>query len=997
MTQYIIDTGAVPDDGQGDPLRTAFTYTNENFSQIFAAGPVGSNVQIGNTTITTTILNSNLILSPSGIGRIQLNNTLFPRINDVYDLGTPSLRFNSIYLGTGGIDATGGIATTGNITAGYFIGNGSQLTGIVASTGSEVVNGNSNINIPDSGSNIYVTVNGTGNVVTFANSGVYVAGEVSATGNVAGNYFIGNGALLTGINIGYSNANVANFLPTYTGNLVSLTGPVVTTANVVAGNLLTSGAISATGNITGGNINTGRLNAGYITTGTTISALGNITTNSYFIGDGSLLTGLNLNYSNANVAAFLPTYTGNLASLTGPVVTTANITGGNLLTSGLISAAGLITGGNVRTGNITAGNVVTPGSVSATGNVITTGYFIGDGSQLTNLPIGNYSNANVAAFLPTYTGNLSSLTGPVTTTANITGGNILTGGLISAAGFITGGNVNTNRLNAANVTSSGSISAVGNVSGNNLIGATVTVTTVSALGNITGGNIQTTGQISAVGNIRGGNLSAPGGTVDAYIVSATGRIQGNSFVTTGIITATGNITGGNVTTGNLQAANVNADANISAAGNVTAKNFLGNVISVGLISTTGNVAGNYFIGNGALLTGITVNAGTSLTNGNSNVVVSANANVDIGVRGVGNVATFANTGAYITGEASVTGNVSGNYFIGNGSQLTGVVATAIGTLGNLSVTGNIATGGILSDNYYYANGQPVPAGITYTANTSPPPFPNIADQWWDTDNDVLYEFISDGVSTYWVDTTSPAFASGIIANVAITGSLLPIANVTYDIGSPGSYFNRGFFQTVTVGGNTSVAGNVIAGKVVSDLVVASVLANASAINLQTNGTNALSIDSSQNITTARRLPAASMPAGAVVQTVMSSAVGGSITNSTSYVDISSASVTITPSNSTSKIVVIATGTSAFSAVSGTNINADTQLIRSPTTSLQTQNIGGLFGAFGGVGLSGTVAYSYTDSPATTSPITYKLQQRVSNSASTLTSSNIWLIAMEITA
>ena len=357
MTQYIIDIGAYPDDGQGSPLRTAFDYTNENFNQIFAAGPVLSNIQIGNNTITTTVLNSNLILSPSGIGRVQFNNTLFPRLDDVYDIGTPSLRFNSIYLGTGGIDTTGGITTSGNITARYFIGNGSQLTGIVATTGSEVVNGNSNILIPSPGSNIVVTVNGTSNVVTFANTGMYVAGTVSASGNISGNYILGNGALLTGINIGYGNSNVADFLPTYTGNLVSLTGPVTTTANVTGGNLRTTGQISATGNITGGNVNTGRLNAGYITTGTTISAVGNIATSSYFIGDGSLLTGINANYGNANVAAFLPTYTGNLVSLTGPVTTTANITGGNLRTAGSLNASGNIIGANLDTNKVTAGNI----------------------------------------------------------------------------------------------------------------------------------------------------------------------------------------------------------------------------------------------------------------------------------------------------------------------------------------------------------------------------------------------------------------------------------------------------------------------------------------------------------------------------------------------------------------------------------------------------------------------------------------------------------------
>ena len=1020
MAQYIIDIGAVPDDGQGDPLRTAFDYTNENFNQIFAAGPVLSNIQIGNNTITTTVLNSNLILSPSGIGRVQFNNTLFPRLDDVYDIGTPSLRFNSIYLGAGGINTTGDITTSGNITAGYFIGNGSQLTGIVATTGSEVVNGNSNILIPSAGSNIFVTVNGTSNVVTFANTGVYVAGQVSATGNISGNYILGNGALLTGINIGYGNSNVAEFLPTYTGNLVSLTGPVTTTANVTGGNLRTAGQISATGNITGGNVNTGRLNAGYITTGTTISAVGNISTSSYFIGDGSLLTGINANYGNSNVAAFLPTYTGNLVSLTGPVTTTANVTGGNLRTSGSILASGNITaanldtnrvnaanitasglisavanistsayfigdgsqltnlpagnysnanvaaylptytgampnmtgllrttanivggnisivgnitGGNVDTGRVNAGNVTVSGPVSATGNITTSAYFIGDGSQLTNLPVGNYSNANVAAFLPTYTGNLVSLTGPVTTTANITGGNILTAGQISAVGNITGSNIDGNRVNANTVTVNSTISAAGNITGNNLIGSTVTATTVTAVANVVGGNITTLGQVSAAGNIQGGNFNAPGGTITSFVVSATGRVQGGNLVTTGYITATGNITGGNVDTGNVHAGNVNVDSNVSA---------------------------QYYFGNGSQLTGIVASGGTSINYGNSNVKVdSNNGNVSININNTSNVAVFTTTGEYVTGVISASGNILGN--------------------------------GFLSDHYYYANGTPVPFGITYTAATAPPPDPNIADQWYDTANDVLYEFLNDGTNTYWVDTNSPAFAGGVVANVAISGNMLPVANVTFNIGNSSAYFNTAFLQTA------SIAGNVVAGRVRSDTVVASVLANTTAINLQTNGTNALSVDSNQYITTYRRFAASSMPVGSVIQTVMSSSLGGSITNSTAYSDISFATVTITPSSATSKIVILATGTSSFTPVAGANVTADTQLVRSPTISLQIQSYGSNITG-GGIGGAGGIAYSYQDSPGTTSAVTYKLQQKISNASSTLTSTNIWLIAMEIAA
>lgn len=192
MTQYVIDIGAVPDDGQGDPLRTAFDYTNENFNQIFDSGPVGSNVKIANNTITTTVINSNLILSPSGIGKIQINNTMLPRIDNVYDLGSPTARFNTVYLGSGGLDIAGGLIVDGNVTANYFIGNGSQLTGVVATDATNISNGTSNVNIPVISGNIIVGVSDVSNIAVFANTGAYITGVVSATGNITAPNFIGN-------------------------------------------------------------------------------------------------------------------------------------------------------------------------------------------------------------------------------------------------------------------------------------------------------------------------------------------------------------------------------------------------------------------------------------------------------------------------------------------------------------------------------------------------------------------------------------------------------------------------------------------------------------------------------------------------------------------------------------------------------------------------------------------------------------------------------------
>jgi hypothetical protein len=57
---------------------------------------------------------------------------------------------------------------------------------------------------------------------TIANVVAITGNGISVTGNVSGNYFIGNGAFLTGISSTYGNANVANYLPTFSGNLTSL-------------------------------------------------------------------------------------------------------------------------------------------------------------------------------------------------------------------------------------------------------------------------------------------------------------------------------------------------------------------------------------------------------------------------------------------------------------------------------------------------------------------------------------------------------------------------------------------------------------------------------------------------------------------------------------------------------------------------------------------------------------------------------------------------------
>lgn len=206
MSQIIIDIGAAPDDSLGTPLRQAFADVNEMFSEVYLAGPVDSTVRIANNAITTTVINSNLVLNPNGIGKIQVNNGLLPAIDDVYDLGSPTQRFNTVYIGTGGIDLdasitiSGTLRANGNIIAGQnFIGNGALLTGIVAASSTQIQNGNTVVAIAQPNAPVTIAVDSVGNVAVFATTGVSVTGAVTATGNVTANYFVGNATLLDGV------------------------------------------------------------------------------------------------------------------------------------------------------------------------------------------------------------------------------------------------------------------------------------------------------------------------------------------------------------------------------------------------------------------------------------------------------------------------------------------------------------------------------------------------------------------------------------------------------------------------------------------------------------------------------------------------------------------------------------------------------------------------------------------------------------------------------
>ena len=137
-------------------------------------------------------------------------------------------------------------------------------------------------------------------------------------------------------NVSLGKISTLNFINTTinkTGNTATVTVPVYSNSNVSA--FLPGYLSSYTGNISAN----------------TITASANLNS-TYIVANGYYLTGINAsnilnNYSNSNVQAYLPTYAGNLVSLTGNVITTANVSGAYILGNGR-ALTGIIGGSNTQ-------------------------------------------------------------------------------------------------------------------------------------------------------------------------------------------------------------------------------------------------------------------------------------------------------------------------------------------------------------------------------------------------------------------------------------------------------------------------------------------------------------------------------------------------------------------------------------------------------------------------------------------------------------------------
>ena len=184
--------------------------------------------------------------------------------------------------------------SSGNLSANFFIGNGSQLTGITASQVSGIANGNSNVNIPAANGNVNISAVGNANILVVTGTGVNVAGTLDASGNVNGANVVVTSYHIRSINGAVSAAGTVQGDATALTKEINVVSTVATGAGVVlptavAGMVLIINNTSAnTLNVypaAGGAVNSGSANAAYShTSGASIQYYATSGTQWYTVG-----------------------------------------------------------------------------------------------------------------------------------------------------------------------------------------------------------------------------------------------------------------------------------------------------------------------------------------------------------------------------------------------------------------------------------------------------------------------------------------------------------------------------------------------------------------------------------------------------------------------------------------------------------------------------------------------------------------------------------------
>jgi hypothetical protein len=349
---------------------------------------------------------------------------------------TPDLPLTSVQFNEGGafggdpnftwdltanaLTVLGDITASSNISGAFFYGDGTGITGITATA------------VP-AGSNTQIQFNADG--ITGADSDLVwasgsnaltVTGDITASSNISGAFFYGDGSGLTNVVASAtpagSNTQIqfnadgvtdadADFTWLTGSNTLSVTGDISASVNISGSEFYGDGSNLAdlnASNISAGTLNNARLPATVSVTNVTASSL---VSASFLYGDGSNLTNLpagspggldtQIQFNDAGTfngdAEFTWNKTTNTLTVTGDISASVNVSGSDFYGGG----ANLT---DLNASNISAGtlnNARLPATISVTNitasALVSSSFFYGDGSNLTNLPSAAITTYNSAS------------------------------------------------------------------------------------------------------------------------------------------------------------------------------------------------------------------------------------------------------------------------------------------------------------------------------------------------------------------------------------------------------------------------------------------------------------------------------------------------------------------------------------------------------------------------------------------------------------------------
>ena len=528
----------------------------------------------------------------------------------------------------------------------------------------------------------------------------------------------------------YSNANVARYLPNYTGYIGgTLTSP--------QSQLVLSGNLDANAYWIN-NLQDPLLPQDAATKAYVDAHGGNGGGQTYYAGLGITFAGANNAYIDANVDDINIIIDGsNQISITNHP-TFANVTATSFFgtATSALSATTATTAGTVTTAaqpNITSVGTLT--SLTTSGNV-NAGYYIGNGSLLTGIVVGNTANANYSNF-----------SGIASVANSVAGANVT--GAVTYAGI-------ANSVAGANVTGAVAYAAVANsVSGANVNGAVAVANIADVANSVAGANVTGivananysafSGVAGTANSVAGSNVVGPVGLAD-FATTANAVAGANVSGQVGYAAVANSVAGANVSgqvgysaiANSVAGSNVTGQVNYAAVANsVNAGNIIGTIANANYAAYAGNVtiAAQPNITSVGTLTGLSV-GGNAVINGDlaiSGNLVYVNVGsfnvkdpiIELG-RGVNNAPLTFNDGKdrgtdlwyYDTAERQAFfgyDNSTGKLFAAKDVSIASEIVTINNygnfVVGNLEASSVLATGNITGANFMGALAN----GTTYVS------------------------------------------------------------------------------------------------------------------------------------------------------------------------------------------------------------------------------------------------------------------------------------------